>query len=188
MKFIIFRTNLRTNGSIVTIIMQFERKEKVEKRRSSTVLHDNSVHFRIRERVVLWAQHVVSDVSTRISLSLSASRINSNLNHSLPQDKGLLISRSERAALLFGTLRNRINTALTSRLRDYPNYSTWDLIQVCNQGKGEKKRILVNRGRVFGREDNRGRKFMRKREEDFDISNLNCTHRFYSTLIRIYSC
>ncbi|CAK9808329.1 hypothetical protein ANTPLA_LOCUS5728 [Anthophora plagiata] len=47
------------------------------------------------------------------------------------QDKGLLISRPERAALLFGTLRDRINAALTSRLRDYPNYSsTWDLMQV----------------------------------------------------------
>lgn len=47
-----------------------------------------------------------------------------------PQDKGLLISRPERAALLFGTLRDRINATLTSRLRDYPNYSGWDLIQV----------------------------------------------------------
>ncbi|CAK9813840.1 hypothetical protein ANTQUA_LOCUS7786 [Anthophora quadrimaculata] len=47
------------------------------------------------------------------------------------QDKGLLISRPERAALLFGTLRDRINAALTSRLRDYPNYSSaWDLMQV----------------------------------------------------------
>ncbi|KYN16932.1 hypothetical protein ALC57_10801, partial [Trachymyrmex cornetzi] len=46
-------------------------------------------------------------------------------------DKGLLISQQERAALLFGTLRGRINTALTSRLRDYPNYSSaWDLMQV----------------------------------------------------------
>lgn len=48
------------------------------------------------------------------------------------QDKGLLISqREERAALPFGTLRERINAALTSRLRDYPNYSSaWDLMQV----------------------------------------------------------
>lgn len=104
--------------------------------RSSIVLHASS---HTRKGGFIRARHVVSDVSTRASLSLSASRINSNLNHSLPQDKGLLISRSERAALLFGTLRNRINTALTSRLRDYPNYSTWDLIQVCNQGKGEEK-------------------------------------------------
>lgn len=48
------------------------------------------------------------------------------------QDKGLLIS--QRPGLLFGTLRGRINTALTSRLRDYPNYSTvWDLVQVRNR-------------------------------------------------------
>jgi len=47
------------------------------------------------------------------------------------QDKGLLISQRERAALSFGTLRGRINAALTSRLRDYPNYSSaWDLMQV----------------------------------------------------------
>ncbi|XP_011687053.1 PREDICTED: uncharacterized protein LOC105449497 [Wasmannia auropunctata] len=46
------------------------------------------------------------------------------------QDKGLLISQRERAALPFGTLRGRINAALTSRLRDYPNYSSaWDLMQ-----------------------------------------------------------
>ncbi|XP_018301239.1 tetraspanin-4-like isoform X1 [Mycetomoellerius zeteki] len=46
------------------------------------------------------------------------------------QDKGLLISQQERAALLLGTLRGRINAALTSRLRDYPNYaSAWDLMQ-----------------------------------------------------------
>ncbi|XP_046144922.1 uncharacterized protein LOC114877690 [Osmia bicornis bicornis] len=45
-------------------------------------------------------------------------------------DTGLLISRTERAALLFGTLRERINAALTSRLRDYSNHSTaWDLMQ-----------------------------------------------------------
>lgn len=50
-----------------------------------------------------------------------------------PQDKGLLISRPERAALLFGKLRDRINAALTARLRDYPNYSAWDLVQVRNQ-------------------------------------------------------
>lgn len=47
------------------------------------------------------------------------------------QDKGLLISQRERAAPPFGTLRGRINAALTSRLRDYPNYSSaWDLMQV----------------------------------------------------------
>jgi len=47
------------------------------------------------------------------------------------QDKSLLISQQERAALLFGTLRGWINTSLTSRLRDYPNYSSaWDLMQV----------------------------------------------------------
>lgn len=47
------------------------------------------------------------------------------------QDKGLLISQRERAALPFGTLRGRINAALTSRLRDYSNYSSaWDLLQV----------------------------------------------------------
>ncbi|XP_024886747.1 tetraspanin-9-like [Temnothorax curvispinosus] len=46
------------------------------------------------------------------------------------QDKGLLISQRERAALPFETLRGRINAALTSRLRDYPNYSSaWDLMQ-----------------------------------------------------------
>lgn len=132
---------LRTNGSIVTIIMQFERKEKVEKKRWRLDRDHRScsMHLRIRERVVLYGRGTWSVTFPHVLLSLSASRINSNLNHSLPQDKGLLISRSERAALLFGTLRNRINTALTSRLRDYPNYSTWDLIQVCNQGKGEKK-------------------------------------------------
>lgn len=47
------------------------------------------------------------------------------------QDKGLLISQRERQALPFGTLRGWINAALTSRLRDYPNYSAaWDLMQV----------------------------------------------------------
>lgn len=47
------------------------------------------------------------------------------------QDKGLLISQRVRAALPSGTLRERINAALTSRLRDYPNYSSaWDLMQV----------------------------------------------------------
>lgn len=62
-----------------------------------------------------------------------------------PQDKGLLISRPERAALLFGTLRDRINAALTSRLRDYPNYSGWDLIQVKYAGNEWSKLSEIDR-------------------------------------------
>lgn len=114
--------------------MQLERKKLEITRPACAIINASAITAPFR-RVVLWAQHVVSDVCTRGGgpfASLSASRITLT-STILPQDNGLLISRSERAALLFGTLRNRINTALTSRLRDYPDYSTWDLIQVCNQ-------------------------------------------------------
>ena len=85
-------------------------------------------------------RHVVGDAFTRgggdNAASFPSACSQDCCNFAIfPQDKGLLISRPERAALLFGTLRDRINAALNSRLRDYPNYYGWDLIQVKRAGQ-----------------------------------------------------
>ncbi|KZC06573.1 hypothetical protein WN55_10484 [Dufourea novaeangliae] len=41
------------------------------------------------------------------------------------------VAMADRGVLRFGTLRERINAALTARLRDYPKYAfVWDLMQI----------------------------------------------------------
>ena len=117
-----------------------------------TLLLHYAIHYITRSRfeprtyakgLVLRARHVVGDAFTRgggdNAASFPAACSQDYCNFAIfPQDKGLLISRPERAALLFGTLRDRINAALTSRLRDYPNYSGWDLIQVTRKYAGNE--------------------------------------------------
>lgn len=71
------------------------------------------------------------------------------------QDKGLLISQRERQALPFGTLRGWINAALTSRLRDYPNYSSaWDLMQVRTSSLSVSPQFILSSSETSSRESN----------------------------------
>ena len=126
-----------------------------------TLLLHYAIHYITRSRfeprtyakgLVLRARHVVGDAFTRgggdNAASFPAACSQDYCNFAIfPQDKGLLISRPERAALLFGTLRDRINAALTSRLRDYPNYSGWDLIQVTRKYAGNEWWTLRQRVR-----------------------------------------